>query len=168
MENEMKVQKRPEPQASRLKMPKGYQEADGKVDLLRWSDVVERLEQAQNYWLATLSPSPRPHVTPIWGAWVDGALYFDGIPTARWARNLVANPAISIHLESGIDVVILEGLAEDTVTDTILGAKIVEVWKMKYGRLFPEPSTDGIFQLRPSVARAWSQFPHDATRWQFT
>ena len=167
MENDVEVPKGQEPQARRLKMPKGYEEADGNVDLLLWSNVVEQLEQAQNYWLATSSPSQRPHVTPIWGVWVDEALYFDGIPTARWARNMAANPAIAIHLESGIDVVILEGLTEDIVTDAILGTRIVEVWNTKYGRLLPQPSTDGIFRLRPRAARAWSQFPHDATRWQF-
>ena len=168
MEHDKRAPKEQEPQASRLKMPKHYQQADGKVDLLLWSNVVEQLEQAQNYWLATLSPRQRPHVTPIWGVWVAGALYFDGIPTARWARNLAANPAIAIHLESGIDVVILEGLAEDVVTDASVGKAIIEAWNTKYGRLLPELDTDGIFRLRPRTARAWSQFPHDATRWQFT
>ncbi|MEM7032340.1 MAG: pyridoxamine 5'-phosphate oxidase family protein [Chloroflexota bacterium] len=157
-----------EPQASRLKMPKHYQQADGSVAMLEWSSIVEQLDQSQNYWLATISPAQKPHVTPIWGAWVDGALYFDGIPTARWARNMAANPAISINLESGIDVIILEGIGEDTVTDAATAAKILAVWKRKYCRLFPEPDTDGIFCLRPKTARAWSQFPQDATRWQFT
>ena len=154
------------PQASRLKMPQGYEQGEG--TLLAWSQVEERLEKAQNYWLATSNPAQRPHVTPIWGAWVDGALYFDGIPTARWARNLAANPAIAVHLESGDEVVILEGMAEDVeATDAELGTRIVAVWDEKYGRLHPEPATDGIFRLRPQRARAWHNFPHDATRWQF-
>jgi hypothetical protein len=73
-------------------MPEGYQVAADEEPLLPWSRVVERLEQAQNYWLATTWPDGRPHVTPLWGVWVDGALYFDGIPTARWARNMAASP----------------------------------------------------------------------------
>lgn len=111
----------------------------------------------------------QPHVTPLWGVWVDGALWFDGIPTARWARNLAANPAIAIHLESGDDVVILERDAEDVdaVTDADLAARIVEAWEAKYGEALPQPATRGIFRLRPRAARAWSRFPHDATRWRF-
>lgn len=154
------------PQASRLKFSAGYEKGEG--TLLTWAYIEEKLEKAQNYWLATIHPNQRPHVTPIWGAWIDGALYFDGIPTARWARNLAANPSIAIHLESGDEVVILEGEAEDVeATDAELGARIVAVWDEKYGRLHPEPATDGIFRLRPKRARAWHDFPHDAARWQF-
>jgi nitroimidazol reductase NimA-like FMN-containing flavoprotein (pyridoxamine 5'-phosphate oxidase superfamily) len=164
----MRTQKWQKPQASRLKLPEGYQQADGQVELLLWSSVAEQLEQAQNYWLATLSPRQQPHVTPVWGVWVEGALYFDGIPTARWARNIAANPAIAVHLESGIQVVILEGLAEDVVTDAAVSEAVIKSWNAKYGRLLPEPDTEGIFRLQPRTARAWSsQFPHDATRWQF-
>ena len=48
---------------------------------------------------------------PAWGAWVDGALYFDGSPETRRGRNLAQNSSIVVHLESGDEVVILEGEA---------------------------------------------------------
>ena len=156
-----------EPRASRLILPRGYARPAGGVELLSWSHVVERLEQALTYWLATTRPDGRPHVTPVWGAWVEGALYFDGIATARWARNIAANPRVAVHLESGTDVVVLEGVVEDVVTDATTAERIVGVWTAKYGRLLPEPATSGIFRLRPRAARAWSHFPDDATRWQF-
>lgn len=157
------------PRASRLPMPRGYEAAADDEPLLPWSRVVQRLEQAQNYWLATTWPDGRPHVTPIWGVWVDGGFYFDGIPTARWARNLVATPTIAVHLESGDNVVILEGVAEDLdrITDPALAVRIVEQWQTKYGRLLPQPLAQGMFRLRPRTAQAWSLFPHDATRWTF-
>ena len=155
---------------SRLKLPAGYRAASGDVALLEWSEVVERLEQAQTYWLATTRPDGTPHVTPIWGVWVDGALYFDGIPTAQWARNMAANPAIAVHLESGTEVVVIEGVGEDvaTVTDQELATQIIQRWNDKYGSLAPDPARSGIFRLRPSIARAWTRFPDDATRWQFS
>jgi hypothetical protein len=108
-------------------------------------------------------------VTPIWGVWVEQALYFTGIPTARWARNMAVNPAIAVHLESGEDVVVLEGVVEDveSITDGDLAASIVEAWDAKYGRLHPDPAADGVFRLRPRSVRAWSRFPDDATRWTF-
>jgi len=114
-------------------------------------------------------PDGCPHVAPIWGVWLEQVLYFDGIPTARWARNLAANPSVALHLESGTEVVILDGIGEDiaTVNDRDLAARIVEAWDSKYGRLHPDPVANGLFRFRPRTARAWSQFPDDATRWTF-
>jgi hypothetical protein len=129
---------------------------------------MERLEQAHNYWLATTRPDGRPHVTPLWGVWVDGALYFDGLPTTRWGRNLTLNPAATVHLESGEDVVIIEGVVEDLVTSAEVGARVVQAWDAKYGQAQPEPAGRGIFRLRPRTARGWSTSSlADGTRWQF-
>jgi hypothetical protein len=153
------------PAASRPSMPRFYKTASGD-DLLPWSHVVERLEAATNYWIATTSAKGRPHVTPIWAAWVDGALYFDGIFTALWTKNMTANPAISIHLESGTDVVILDGDTEDTVPDPDLGARIVDAFATKYVAPLPQPAR-GIYRLRLRTVRAWTRFPDDATRWVF-
>ncbi|MDQ3327445.1 MAG: pyridoxamine 5'-phosphate oxidase family protein [Chloroflexota bacterium] len=159
----------PEPRASRLRLPPGYAEAATQEAIVPWQHAEERIEHARNYWLATTHPEGRPHVAPIWGVWVDGALYFDGIPTARWARNMAANPAVVVHLESGDDVLIIEGVGEDVerVADADLAARIVAAWDAKYGRAHPRPASDGIFRLRPRAARGWSRFPDDATRWRF-
>jgi hypothetical protein len=155
------------PDPERVKMPAGY-EAAGSDTLLAWSHVTGRLENAINYWLATTRPDGRPHVTPIWAVWVAEALYFTGIPTARWARNMAVNPTVAVHLESGDDVVILEGNVVDikTIPDAELSTGIVQAWDAKYGRLHPDPVNDGMFRLRPSSVRAWSSFPDDATRWE--
>jgi hypothetical protein len=160
-----------DPRASRPHAP-NYQIPASEEGLLPWSHVAERLERARNYWLATTRPDGRPHVAAVWGAWVDGALYFDGIPTSRWARNLAANPAAAVHLESGEDVAILEGTAEDVTTDAELGVRIAAAYAAKYGlppgdRLIPRADTSGIFRLRPRLALGWTTFPTDATRWRF-
>lgn len=158
---------RGEPQASRPEAPASYPFSKNLQPMLPWSHVTERLEQARNYWLATTRPDGRPHVTPVWGVWVDEALYVDGHPATRWARNIAANPAVSVHLESGDDVVILEGTMEDTVTDEQLGGRIVAAWNAKYGRLQPDPAGSGMFRVRPRSARAWSTSSlEDGTRWQ--
>jgi hypothetical protein len=136
--------------------------------LLAWSHAERQLEQARNFWLATTCPDGRPHVTPLWGVWVDGAVYFDGHPRTRWARNIAANPATSIHLESGDNVVILDGLSEDITTDDALGQRIITIWAEKYGRLLPDPTGSGMFRMRPRLARGWSVSSlKDGTRWQF-
>jgi hypothetical protein len=129
---------------------------------------VERLQTARNYWLATTRPDGRPHTTPVWGVWLDDALYFDGLPSTRWARNLASNPAITVHLESAEDVVIVEGVVDDVALDAGLGDRIVEAWDTKYGRLLPDPSGSGMFRMRPRSARAWSDSSlTDGTRWRF-
>ena len=156
------------PRGGLLEAPPAYRFPKGPDGLLPWSHAVERLERARNYWLATTRPDGRSHVTPIWGVWVEGALYFDGLPTTRWARNLAANPAAAVHLESGEDVVIVEGDGDVLVTDARLGAQIVAAWAAKYGRLAPEPATEGVFRLRPRAVRAWSSASlEDGTRWRF-
>ena len=158
---------RAERKASRPQAPASYAFSKRLKPLLPWSHVEERLERALNYWIATTRPDGRPHVTPVWGVWLDGALYMDGHPATRWARNLAANPALSVHLESGEDVVILEGSVEDVITEAETGTRIIAAWDAKYGRLLPDPSGGGIFRLRPRAVRAWSTSSlEDGTRWQ--
>ena len=162
------TQDRTDPIVSRPEAPESYAFGRNSAPLLPWSHVVERLERARYYWLATTRPNGHPHVTPVWGVWVNEALYLDGLPTTRWARNLAANPAVSVHLDDGNDVVILEGVMEDTNTDSYAGSQIVQAWDSKYGRLQPDPVGSGILQLRPRTARAWSsESLEDGTRWQF-
>lgn len=168
VEGEHGEENQPEPEASRPQAPPSYAFGKNGTPMLPWSHAVERLQTARRYWLATVRPDGRPHTTPVWGVWVDGALYFDGLPPTHWGRNLAGNPAVSVHLESGDDVVILEAMVEDLTTDPELGARIVEAWDAKYGRLHPDPAGSGIVRLRPRTARAWSnESLVDGTRWHF-
>jgi hypothetical protein len=154
--------------ASPLAMPPGYGDAvPGK--LVAWESVASRLNEAKNFWLATASRTGKPHVTPVWGVWREPCLYFDGIPTARWAKNLASNPAATVNLEDGSSVVILDGIVLDipAIEDRELAAHIVGRWTAKYGTLVPDPANDGMYCLRVNQARAWTDFPADATRWTF-
>lgn len=162
------------PKASRPHIP-GYGIPEGEEGMLPWSKVSERLESARNYWIGTTRPDGRPHAVPVWGAWVDGALYFEG--GGRKARNLAANPAVAVHLESGDDVVILEGVVEEiSRPDRALFARIDDAFAAKYEY---KPSDNlksaeddpypkgGLYAVRPHVVFAWSRFPVDATRFRF-
>lgn len=157
-----------EPSAEQVDAPPAYPFPANTEKMLPWAHVAKRLESAGDYWLATTRPDGRPHVTPLWGVWLDNTLYFDGAPTTQWARNLVRNPAATVHLESASDVAILEGTVEDIVTSHEVAARIVSVWESKYGRLMPEPDTSGLFRFRPITARAWStKSMQDGARWRF-
>jgi len=163
-----------EPKRSRPSMPEGYGVPEDDASLLPWSWAVERLEQARNYWFSTTRPDGRPHAMPAWAVWLDGVLYFEGSPETRRARNVAANPAIVVHLESGDEVVILEGEARAAgKPERALAERLAAAFGAKYAATHDyRPAPDqwdngGLWAVRPRVAFAWSKFPTTVTRWQF-
>src|SRR5215472_8193149 len=74
---------------------------------LPWSHAEERLVRSRNYWICTARPDGRPHSMPVFGFFVDDVVYFGTAKLSRKAKNLRQNPAVSIHLDSGDDVVIV-------------------------------------------------------------
>lgn len=134
--------------------------------LLPWGHVAERLELARNYWLATTRPDGRPHVAPVWGAWVDGRLYFGTSPGSIKGRNLASNPAVAVHLENAEDVVVLEGTAEKVgELDPASFSRLAAAFAAKYAE--PLEDTSSLYVVRPRTVLAWAPFPHTATRWDF-
>src|SRR5437879_1333607 len=110
-----KVTRKPKrnfPGPARVQMPADYTPKGTKAEFLPWEWTTERIKRSHNYWICTTRPDGRPHAVPVWGVWVEDALYFSTDPNSRKAKNLAASPAISVHLESGDEVVILEGQAE--------------------------------------------------------
>ena len=157
------------PSVRAVRFPAGYG-ATGD-SLVPWSHVEDRMRAAANYWITTVSPAGRPHARPIDGVWIDGALCFGGSPEARWVRNLMANPAISIHLNSEAEAIILEGRAE-LVTDAShpLTAPSTAASRAKYPQYYSGESPFRPFwAFRPTTAYAWTLagFPQGATRWSF-
>jgi hypothetical protein len=61
--------------------------SDGQATEVPWSDARERLAGAGVYWLSTVRPDGRPHVTPLIAVWLDDALLFCTGPQERKARN---------------------------------------------------------------------------------
>ena len=86
-----------------------------------------------NYWVATVDPGGRPHLTPVCGLWVDGVFYFGSGPRTRKARNLSENPNVAVRPE-GDDVVVLEGVAEVlTDPDPALSERVCAASAAMYG-----------------------------------
>jgi general stress protein 26 len=138
-------------------------------DYLPWSHARERLEGSRNYWICTVRPDGRPHSIPVWGFWMDDALYFGTAQTTRKARNLAHNPAVSVHLESGDDVIILEGTAVE-VRDKAIFKKIDSACRTKYKMPLMIIPESVLYCVRPRVVLAWkeSDFPGTGTRWEFS
>lgn len=156
-----------EPHADRPNMPEGYGVPEDNDGLLTWGSVRERLEQAKNFWICTASMKNKPHARPLWAAWVDDTLYFDGALTTGWGRNLSVNPQVEVHLESGSEVVIIEG--EFTVSNNLTPeafARVQQSYKQRYEEYTPA-AADGLYMIRPRKVLAWTSFPKDVTRFVF-
>ena len=80
---------------------------------MTWAEVADRLAAARTYWLGTTTGSGAPHAAPVWGAVTAGTLYLYSERSTVKARNLAIDPRVVIHLESGEDVLIVHGVAED-------------------------------------------------------
>lgn len=155
--------------------PDGYGIPETSEGQLAWPDVEQRLAASKNYWLASTRPDGRPHVVPRWGVWVDGRFWYDGAPTTLHAVNLRSNPACALHLESGTEVVIVEGVSHPARADADdLGARLSAAFG-KYSGDGYSPAADawsgedggGLRVLTPHRAMAWFSFPTDATRFRF-
>lgn len=141
---------------------------------LPWSWAERRLVAALNYWIATTRPDGRPHTRPVWGLWHAGAFYFSTGSLA--AANLAANPDLTLHLESGSAVVILEATAAP-LDDAALGRELVPAYNDKYGWDFDPDQDPGWYQVRPHLGFGWlvddtgadrgATFHGTATRWRW-
>jgi Pyridoxamine 5'-phosphate oxidase len=150
-----------EPTPGAPRMPPSYG-ATGTSNV-PWSAVAERLERARNYWLCTTRRSGRPHAVPVWALWFDDALWFSTDPTSAKARNLARDRHVSVHLESGDDVIILDGEA----TRAEWPDAVLDAYEEKYGyRIDPANENNGTYVVRPRVAHTWDDLKN-AVRWAF-
>jgi len=129
-------------------------------DTMAWAEVAGRLSAARTYWLGTTARSGAPHAAPVWGVVVDWTLYLYSERSTVKARNLAADPRVVIHLESGEDVLIVHGVAEDLGPPGQVPA-VVAALSAKYDRpedrpYLPEadPDFDVVYALRPRSAMA--------------
>lgn len=146
-------------------MPALYRMPSDADGLLPWRHAVECLERARNYWLATTRPDGRPHARPVFGVRLSGGMYFDGFCKTRWARNFAAQPVVEVHLESGDEVVIVEGELDGFTPEPALAAHITEDFAAKYVGYRVE-AADGVYRVCPHLTLAWSVEPVDGVRWK--
>jgi PPOX class probable F420-dependent enzyme len=147
-------------------MPAGYGIESSGAGELAWEWVVERLAAARGYWVVTSRADGRPHAMPVWGLWLDDAVWFSTDRGSLKGRNLAARPEVVVHLESGDEVVVVEGSAE-RVDGAALPAAFVDDYETKYAeRLDVSNPMFGFYRVRPSRVLAWREadFPTSATR----
>lgn len=145
--------------------------------MLTWDELEAKLVASEQYWMATTRADGRPHVVPRWGVWLDGKLFYDGSPATLHVRNLIQNPACTLHLEDGWQAVIVDGRSGPTEPPGIeLGIRIAAAMGAKYGAKGYNPEPDawegldagGLCCFVPIKAMAWFDFPNDVTRFGFS
>src|SRR5436190_23976302 len=90
-----------------------------------WAVGLEHVIDADTFWLSTVRPDGRPHVTPLIAVWHGDAIWFTTGPDERKAKNLAENSSCVLTtgrsdlVEGGLDVV-LEGAAEQVTNESEL------------------------------------------------
>ncbi len=138
--------------------------------MLNWDWVETRMKAARNYWVCTVKADGSPHTVPVWGVWLAGEFSFGSGPKSTKTLNIARDARVSIHLESGDDVVIFEGELRQTAPGPELARQLTAEYRRKY-QLDPQlADTDSVFfRLLPRKVMAWreSDFPATATYWLF-
>ncbi|MFJ8790475.1 pyridoxamine 5'-phosphate oxidase family protein [Streptomyces sp. NPDC102462] len=127
-----------------------------------WSEAEALLRAAELFWISTVRPDGRPHVTPLPAVWAEGALHFCTGPEERKARNLDRNPEVVLTTgtntwDKGFDLVV-EGTAV-RVTDDGRLRELAAVWEAKYGAFWHFEVRDGHFEHGPGRARVFAVPP---------
>ncbi|WP_405618736.1 pyridoxamine 5'-phosphate oxidase family protein [Streptomyces sp. NBC_01511] len=145
-----------------------------------WADAVTRLAAAELFWLSTVRPGGRPHVTPLLAVWWRDALHFCSGERERKVLNLRENREVVLTtganaLDEGHDLVI-EGEAVRESDDTRL-RELAGVWECKYGSDWHFDVKDGaftgahgpalVFGVTPRTAFGFAKSPYAQTRWRF-
>lgn len=157
------------PTASRPKM-QDYGISNETEGMMTWAWAEEQLVKSRNYWIVTSSLAGKPHAAPVWGVWLAGKLFFGSGDTSRKVRNFKRNPNVVMHLESGDNVVTLEGTIAE-MRDHEHYLQIAELYAAKYDFNPASEPTDSpmFYAFIPRVGLTWLEesFPKTATRWTF-
>lgn len=145
-----------------------------------WVEAREALERADIYWLSTVRPGGRPHVTPLVGVWSDGALYFCTGEGERKNKNLQQNPHCILTtgcnaFKEGLDLVV-EGDAR-RMNDEPMLQRLADLWGSKYnwrwtvreGKFHGDEGNDAlVYEVRPTTVFGFRKGePFSQTRWRF-
>lgn len=127
-----------------------------------WQEARAQLGSAKIFWISTVRPDGRPHVTPLPTVWTDGALHFCTGPAERKARNLAGNPNLVLTTgcntyDDGLDLVV-EGEAVRVRDDAEL-RRLARMWTDKYGSDWRFEVRDGAFRHGPGEAHVFRVAP---------
>jgi hypothetical protein len=118
--------------------------------------------------------SGAPHAAPVWGVVIGGTLFLYSVRRTVKARNISADPRVVVHLESGEDVVLVRGVAEDCGTPAQV-PEVVAALAAKYAsegdrQYLPDadPDFDVVYAIRPKSAMMWRLADYEGSQRRWT
>jgi len=145
-----------------------------------WPDASQALEHAELYWLTTVRPDGRPHVTPLIGVASDGVMHFCTGLREQKARNLEHSSRVALTTGNntwarGLDVVVEGTAVRVTDRDSLLA--LADAYETKYGSAWHfEVGEDAfgtgedaaaVFRIEPDKVLAFAKEPHAQTTYRF-
>ena len=119
---------------------------------LAWSWVEEQLAAAGSYWLVPRS-SGHPHPRPVWGIWHGRRLHLSvGSPSLQ--RAISRDPKVTVHLDSGTDVVLVEGTTNPAAQDET-PSSVIEAYNTKYDWDYHVAQYGDLTVVQPVRVLAW-------------
>jgi hypothetical protein len=146
-----------------------------------WADAQRVIQEAELFWISTVRPDDRPHVTPLPVVWQGGAAYFCTGAGEQKAVNLARNRDCVLTTgenawKSGLDVVI-EGVARRVTDDGLLRA-LANAWESKYqgdwhfdvanGAFHHEGGEALVFEVVPTKILAFAKGDFAQTRYRLS
>lgn len=114
-----------------------------------------RLTTERNIWMATVRPSGRPHLVPVWFVWFEEKIYIGMQPGSVKANNLEQNDQIALSLEDGVNVVICEGTA--VTLQKPYPTQLVGLFDSKYGWDMNNDAVHNLFiEVTPNKWLIWT------------
>ena len=124
---------------------------------ISWTHCNKKLKNEKVFWVSTASTTGRPHAAPVWGIRKNDVFYFETDPNSPKGKNLTRNSQIVFHAQDGMDVVIIEGLAERENNPrrlAVLKADYVRKYNYKPDR--SDEKKQIVFSVKPRIAWAFS------------
>ena len=144
------------PRRVRPRFPKEWRVPNHPKLWITWAHANGKLRDEKVYWVTTSTSKGKPHAAPVWGIWQKDSLYFETDPASVKGRNLNQNPRIVVHVQDGLDTVIVEGTASRERDHKELRAlQAAYVRKYDYKPDWSDELAQVVFRVIPRVAHAW-------------
>jgi pyridoxine/pyridoxamine 5'-phosphate oxidase len=144
------------PRRVRPKFPEEWHVPEDRKLWITWAHADEKLRNERVYWVSTSSSASKPHAAPVWGIWRERGFYFETAPNSAKGRNIRGNPRAVVHVQDGLDTVIVEG-AVSRVKDHKILRTLAKEYKRKYDYVpdWSDEATQVVYSIKPQVAHAW-------------
>ncbi len=118
--------------------------------------LLDRFSAEQCCWFASTRPDGRAHLAPIWHVWHEGCAYVVTQATSVRAKNIAANPAVSLSWPDPVNPLIIEGTARPVPE---MRDELRPLFQAKFDwDITTDTDYTLILQISPSKIMAWGAF----------